>query len=155
MVISKKEDNPRVDISIDNTNIKQVQSFNYLGSLITSDGRCEKEIKRRIVLAKNSFKKLRTMVTNTKINLNLRRRFVKTYVWSTMLYGCEAWTLNKELENRIQAAEMWFWRRLLKVPWTAPKTNKEIFESINTKREMLKIIKKDSGDSLAIEKPTT
>ena len=137
MVITKEEIPPRTNIRIGTERIKQTECFNYLGCTITRDGRCEAEIKKRISLAKCAFSKIQKLVTNSKISMSLRRRFVKCFVWSVLLYGCETWTLKKADEKRLQAAEMWFWRRMLKISWTERRTNEEVLERVGIGRELL------------------
>src|SRR5215469_5929784 len=128
MVISRAVINPRVNIRIEDNLVKQVCRFNYLGSLINEDGRCEDEISKRINKAKCAFNKMKNLLTNSKVFIETRKRFVKCYVRSFLLYGCESWTLKKTDVIRIQAAEPWFWRRLLKVSWIERISNEIIFE---------------------------
>ncbi|MBV2145157.1 MAG: hypothetical protein KTM48_00180, partial [Wolbachia endosymbiont of Pissodes strobi] len=80
------------------------------------------------------------VLTNSDFDLNLRIRFTKCYVWSVLLYGIECWTLKVNTMNRLEAFEMWVYRRTLKVPWTARKTNEEILR-IGGERELLDTIK--------------
>ena len=80
--------------------IKQVEQFNYLGSMLTSDGRCETEIKRRIGIAKKSFKDLSNVLANRKISFDTRKWILKSYVWSVLLYGCETWNRSRNMEER-------------------------------------------------------
>ena len=124
-------------MKINNHIIEQVDQFDYLGSLITFEGRCGEEIRRRIILSKNAYNKIKNLVTNSKISIELRKRFIKCYVWSVLLYGCETWTMGKEEEQRIQAMEMWLYRRMLKVPWTERKTNEEVLAMANANHEIL------------------
>lgn len=86
--------------------------------------------------------KFRKVLTNNDFDLDLRIRFVKCYVWSVLLYGMEGWTLKVNTMNRLEAFEMWIYRRILKVPWTARKTNEEVLRTIRRKRELLEIIKR-------------
>ena len=141
MVISRRGEVPRSNIRIDGSMVEQVDRFNYLGSLISSNGRCEDEIKRRINIAKSAYNRIKKLITNKKMSVHTRKRFVKCYVWSTLMYGCETWTMNKADERRIEAAEMWFWRRLLKISWTERISNEQVLERMNTPRELLKHIK--------------
>ena len=108
MVISRADGNSRVNIRIENNLVKQVGRFNYLESLINKDGRCEDEIQKRINKAKCAFSKMNNLLTNSKVSIETRKRFVKYYVGSTILYGCEAWILRKSDIRRLQAAEMYF-----------------------------------------------
>ena len=83
-------------------------------------------------MAKTAFNKIKKLVTNSKLCIKTRKRFVKCFVWSTLTYGCEAWTMNKSNERRIEAAEMWFWRRVLKVSWTEKLRKEKILERMGT-----------------------
>ena len=141
MVITKDEQSPKIEMKINNHVIEQVDQFNYLGSLVTYDGRSEEEIRRRIILSKNAYNKIKKLITNAKISIEIRKRFIKCYVWSVLLFGCETWTIGKEDEQRIQAFEMWLYRRMLKIKWTEKKTNEEVLAMANAEREILKNIK--------------
>src|SRR5215469_12889658 len=117
VIISRAVINLRVIIRIEDNLVKQVGRFNYLGSLINEDGRCEDEIRKRINEVKCAFNKMKNLLTNNKFSIETRKRYVKCYVWLTLLYGYESWTLRKTDVSKIQAAKMWFWRILLKVSW--------------------------------------
>ena len=95
MVFSEKIETPCSNIFLDGQKLEQTRQFDYLGSLITSDCRCEKEIRRRIVLAKKAFTEKRSILTDKPLKIALRIRLLKCFVWSTLLYGCESWTINK------------------------------------------------------------
>ena len=94
MILSRKSDIPRSDNFLDGEKLEQTNQFDYLGSLVTSDCRCDKEIRRRIVLAKKAFTDKKNKLTDKKLNIKLRIRLLKCYVWSTLLYGCESWTIS-------------------------------------------------------------
>jgi len=115
MVISKKAENVPVNIIIKGERLEQVGRFKYLGSLITKDARCEQEIRTRIALAKGAYSKIKQLVTNRSISLSLRKRFIKAYAHSTLLYGSEAWTTTKAVQKKIEATEMWFMHRMMKI----------------------------------------
>ena len=118
MVVSKKPNSPKINIAIDGEQIEQVASYMYLGSLITEDGRSEKEIKRRIMIARSTFTNMRTLVSCRGINLKTRLRAIECYIWPTLFYGAETWTTTKSLLSRLDAFEMWVYRRVLKISWT-------------------------------------
>ena len=141
MVISKSNENVRVNIRLNGEELEQVERFNYLGRIITRDGRCEVEIKARINRAKDAFKKIKSLVTNTAISLGLRKRFLKTYVWSTLLHGCEAWTISKVLEEKLEAVEMWLLRRMLRISWVERVTNEQVLQRAEAEREIMKSIR--------------
>ena len=110
--------------------------------MITSDGRCTTEIGKRIAMAKSTFQKMRTILTNRNIKITTKIRVLKTYVWSILLYGCECWTINKEIEKKLEAAEMWFIRRMMRISWTEKRSNESILKEINTERSLIKTIRK-------------
>ena len=141
MVISKADNDISANVEEGGVVLEQVQRYKYLGSVVTKDGRSVEEIKTRIAIANNAFNKVKHIVTNRSISISLRRRFIKSYVWSAMLYGCEAWTINKDMEKRIEAAEMWFFRRMLKISWTDRVSNDVVLHRAGTKREIMKIIR--------------
>ena len=142
MVVSKQPNPPRCNITINNETLKQVEQFKYLGSILTQDSRCNQEIKTRIAIAKQAFSKMKNFLTNLHISLHSRIRAMKTFIWSTLTYGCETWTISKESKKKIEAAEMWFYRRMLRIPWTARKTNIEVLNLANTTRELTQKIRK-------------
>ena len=140
MVISKGGA-PTCNISVGNEPIQQVNKFKYLGSTITEDSRCESEIKERIGIARSAFIKMRNVISNRHVRVATRIRVIKAYIWSTLLYGCETWTINKEMEKRLEAFEMWCWRRMLRISWTERRTNDSVLEEIRKPRELMKIIR--------------
>ena len=105
--------------------------------MVTKDGKCETEVLKRIGMAKSSFNNMRTILTNMKISLKLRIRLVKCFVWSVLMYGCEAWTLDKRMKKRIEAMEMWILRRMMRIPWTARVTNERVMEMAGVGRELM------------------
>ena len=122
--------------------IKLVKKFKYLGYMITSDGKCITEIKKRIATAKDAFQKLSLILKNRNISMTTKFRVLKTYVWSTLTYGCECWTITSDIEKKIEAAEMWFIRRMLRISWTEKKTNVNVLREGNVQRSLLKTIRK-------------
>jgi len=112
----------KVSIKIEGNQIEQVQNFKYLGSNMSEEGRCETEVKIRIAMAKEAFSKRKELFTRN-VKKGIKKKLVKTLVWTTLLYGSETWTLRKEEIKRLEAAEMWIWRRLEKVSYTE-RTNK-------------------------------
>ena len=99
-------------------------SFKYLGSILTNDGRYTCEIKCRIAMAKAALNK-KTLFTST-LDLELRKKLVKCYVWSIALYGAETWTLRAVDQKHLKSFEMWWWRRMEKSSWTDHVRNEEI-----------------------------
>jgi len=114
-----------VKIMIDQKQLENVGSFKYLGSLLTNDGRCTCEIKSRITMAKAAFNKKRAIFTST-LDLKLRKKLVKCYIWSTALYGAETWTIRTVEQKYLESFEMWCWRRMEKISWTDHVRNEEV-----------------------------
>jgi len=125
---------------INGSRIEQVKSFKYLGSTMTEDGRCETEIKVRIALAKEAFSKRRELLTKS-FRKEVKKKIVKTLVWSTLPYGSETWTLRKEDIRRLEAVEMWIWRRMEGVSWMDRITNEEILNKVGEKRQLIDVIR--------------
>ena len=141
MVDSKKPNSPRVNIVIDGQQIEQVTSCMYLGSLITEDGGSEKEIKRRIMIAWTTFTNMRTLLSCRGINLKTRLRAIKCYIWPTLFYGAETWTITRSQLSKIDAFEMWMYCRVLKISWTEKITNEEVLRRMGTGREIVRQFK--------------
>ena len=127
MVISKKT-LPESNIFVDGTKLKRKQSFKYLGTLITQDGRGHSEVNTRIAQAKIVFQKMKSILTNKNMSTATRQRVLQCYVEPILMYGCETWTITKPLQKKIEAVEIWFWRRMLKIPWAAMRTNVEVMK---------------------------
>ena len=140
MAVAKGDEDVIARIYTQGKVIKQVKDFKYLGSIITTKANCEKEIKTRIAIAKTNFGKMKKILTNLSIDISLRIRLLKCYIWSTLTYGCEGWTLRKNLRDKLEAAEMWFLRRMLRIPWTARVTNETVLRRARTQRTLLKTI---------------
>ena len=116
LVVSKKE-SPTCVLKVKGQTIKQVSSFNYLGSLITEDTRCVQEVKRRIALAKSTFSKLDKILKNSALSIKTRIRVLNCYVNPVLMYGSEAWSITSDIRRRLESCEMWFLRRMT-IPWT-------------------------------------
>ena len=142
MIVSKKETVPEIKINIEGESIQQVKEMIYLGFMATENGKCEREIKRRIGVAKSSFEKMHKVLTSRNINITGRLRLTKCYVWSTLLYGAETWTLSKATVKNLEAFEMWTYRRIMKISWKEYKSNKEVLNMINSKRMLVDMIKR-------------
>ncbi|GFO00735.1 craniofacial development protein 2 [Plakobranchus ocellatus] len=131
MVISKKSSNHKCNLVSKGEKIKQVTKFKYLGYLITSDGRCTSEIRKRIAMAKDTFQKRKPILANRNIRMTTKIRIIKTYVWSVLLYGSECWTINNEIERKLEAVEMRFIRRTMRISWTENKSNELVLKEAN------------------------
>ena len=103
--------------------METVSAFNFLGSKITADGDCSHEIKRCLLLGRKTMTYLDSILKSRDITLLTMIRLVKAMVFPMVMYGCESWTIKKAERRRIDAFEMWCWRRLLKVPWTVRRSN--------------------------------
>ncbi|PNF31501.1 hypothetical protein B7P43_G00777, partial [Cryptotermes secundus] len=128
-------------IKIDQKQLENVKCFIYLGSLLTDDGRCTCEIKSRIAMAKASFSKKKSLFTS-KLDLNLRKKLVKCYIWSIALYGAETWTLRAVDQKHLESFEMWCWRRMEKISWTDYVRNEEVLIRVSEQRNILHEIRK-------------
>jgi hypothetical protein len=95
-------------IMIDQTQMENVECFKYLGSVLTNDGRCTCEIKSRIAMTKAAFNKKKTLLTST-LDLNLRKKLVKCYIWSMVFYDAETWMLRAADQKHLEDFEMWCW----------------------------------------------
>ena len=146
MTVSKKKDAPNCHITIQGNPLKQVSQFKYLGSMITSDSRCIEEVKIRCGQAKATFKKLDTFLTNPRISITVRKIMLQCYVEPVLTYGSEAWTITKQIMKKIEATEMWFIRRMLRIPYTARVTNDKALQDANTERNILKKIRKKQAE---------
>jgi len=114
------------------TNFPFLNNFIFLGSEITSDGDCNHEIKRRLLLRRKVMTNLDSILKSRDITLS-KVRLVKAMVFPVVMYGCESWTIKKAECRRIDAFELWCWRRVLRVPWTArrSKSNQSILKEIS------------------------
>jgi len=130
-----------VKIMIDQKQLENVESFKYLGSILTNDGRCTCETKCRIAMAKAAFTKKRTLFTST-LDLELRKKLVKCYVWSIALYFAETWTLRGMDQKHLESFEMWCWKRMEKIGWTDHARNKDVLLRVKEHRNILHEIHK-------------
>ena len=103
----------------------------FFGSKITADGDCSHEIKRRLLLVREVMNNLDSMLKSRNITLSTTVHLVKTMVFPVVMYGCKSWTVKKAEHRRIDAFELWCWRRLLRVPWTARRSNQSILKEIS------------------------
>ena len=103
----------------------------FLGSKITADGDCSHEIKRCLLLGRKVMTNLDSILKSRNITLPTKVCLVKAMVFPVVTYGCESWTIKKAKHRRIDAFELWYWRRLLRVPWTARRSNQSILKEIS------------------------
>ena len=141
MSISKNKNPSPCKVHTDGDSMKQVERFNYLGFTITSNRRCDEEIKKRITFAKQAFQKMSPVLKNRAIAIHTKTRILKCDVHSVLLCGSKCWIINKEMEKRLEATEMWFLRRILGVLWTARESNKSVMRRIKWNRCLLNTIR--------------
>ena len=113
--------------------METVRDLIFLGSKITADGDCSHEIKRHMVLGRKDMTNLDSMLKNRDITFPRKVCLVKAMVFPIVMYGCESWTIKKAEHRRIDAFERWCWRRLLRVPWTASRSNQSLLQEISPK----------------------
>ena len=111
--------------------METVIDFIFLGSKITADGDCTQEVKRYLLLRRKAMTKLHSILKSRHITLPTKFRLVKAIVFPIVMYECESWTIKKAERQRIDAFELWCWRRLLKVPWTARRSNQSVLKEIS------------------------
>ena len=116
---------------IDGETMETVTDFIFLGSKITADGDCSHEIKRRLLLGRKVMTNLDNILKSKDITLPTKVHLVKAMVVPVIMYGCESWTMKKAECRRIDASELWYWRSLLKVRWTARRSNQSILKEIS------------------------
>ena len=116
---------------IDVETVETVADFLFWGSNITADGDCSQEIKRRLLLGRKVMTNLDSMLKSRDITLPTKAHLVKAMVFPVVMYGCESWTIKKAEHRRTDAFELWCWRRLLRVLWTARRSNQSILKEIS------------------------
>ena len=116
---------------IDGETMETVTVFIFLGSKITTDGDCSHEIKRHLLLGRKVMTNLDGIFKSREITLPTKVHLVKAMVFPVVMYGCESWTVKKAERRRIDAFELWCWGRLLRVPWTARRSNQSILKEIS------------------------
>ena len=122
---------PITSWEIDGETVETVTDFIFCSSKITADGDCSHEIKRRLLLGRKAMTNLDTILKSRDITLLIKVHLVKAMVFPVVRYGCESWTIKKAERQRIDAFELWCSRRLLRVPWTARRSNQFILKEIS------------------------
>ena len=149
LLMKVKEENEKVDLKlniqktkimasstitswqIDGESMETVADFIFLGFQITADGDCSHEIKRRLLLGRNVMSNLDSILKSRDLTLSIKVHLVKAMVFPLVMYACESWTIKKAEQRRIDAFELWCWRRLLRIPWTARRSNQSILKEIS------------------------
>ena len=111
--------------------MEAVAYFLFLGSKITMDGDCSHKIKRHLLLGRKARTKLDSILKSTDISLSMNVHVVKAMIFPVVMYGCEKWTIKEAQHQRIDDFELWCWRRLLRIPWTARRSNQAFLKEIN------------------------
>ena len=122
---------PITSWEIDGETVETMADFTFLGSKITAYADCSHEIKRRLLLGKKVMTNLDSIFKSRDITLSTKVHLVKAMVFPVVMYGCESWTIKKDEHERINAFKLWYWRRLLIVPWTARRSNQSIIKEIS------------------------
>ena len=122
---------PITSWEIDGETVETVSDFIFGGSKITADGDCSHEIQRHLLLEKKVMTNLDSILKSRDITLPTKVHLVKTMVFPVVMYGCESWSIKKAECRRIDAFELWCWRRVLRVPWTARRSNQSILKEIS------------------------
>ena len=122
---------PITSWQIEGETVETVSDFIFWGSKITADGDCSHEIKRRLLLGRKVMTNLDSIFKSRDITLPTKVRLVKAMIFKVVIYGCESWTIKKSECQIIDAFELWCWRRVLRVPWTARRSKQSILKEIN------------------------
>ena len=122
---------PITSWQIDGETMETVRDFIFVGSKITADGDCSHEIKRRLFLERKAMTNLDSILKNRDITFLTKVHLVKAMVFPVVMHGCESWTIEKAERRRIDVFELWYWRRLLRVPWTARRSNQSVLKEIS------------------------
>ena len=123
---------PITSWQIDEETVETVTDFIFLGSEIAADGDCSHEIKRHLLFGRKVMTNLDIILKSRDITLPAKFHLVKTMVFPVVKYGCESWTIKKAEHWRIDAFELWCWRRFLRIPWTAKRSNQSILKEISS-----------------------
>ena len=140
---------PITSRQIDGEAMETVRDFIFLGSKITADGDYSHEIKRHLLLERNVMTNLDSIFKSKDITLPTKVCLVKAMVFPLVVYGCESWTIKKAEHQRIDAFELWCWGRLLRVPWTARRSNQYILKEINPEYSLEGLMLKLNANTLA------
>ena len=130
------ESGPIISWQIDGVKVETVTDFILRSSKITAGGDCSHEIKRSLLLGRKDMTNIDSIVKSRDITLPTKARLVKAMVFPIVMYGCESWSIKKAECQRIDAFELWCWRRLLRIPWTAGRSNQSILKEINPEHSL-------------------
>ena len=138
MVVTKKG-HRKAKIEIAGQELEQVSHYKYLGSILTEDGRCEKDMKTRLAMAKGTFND-KIAILSSKLDQDLKKRMIKTLIWSIALYSAETWILKRVDRDRLEAFEMWCWRKMLGIKWMDKTSNRDVLDRAEEERSILSCI---------------
>jgi hypothetical protein len=128
--------------------LENVEYFSYFGSIVTNDARCTYEIKSRTAMVKAPFTK--KTLFSSKLDLNLRKKLVKCYIWNTALYGAESWTLQKVDQKYLESSRMWCWKRMKDINWTDHVICEEVSHRVREERHILHTVKTKSTNWIGL-----
>ena len=126
--------NSETSYEVAGSTIENVNQFKYLGSIKTSDANCAKDVKVRAARAITKTAELINVWKDRSMPLKLKVKLVKVLIWPVLMYGCEGWTIRKQVERKIDATEMWIYRRVLRIPWTQRCTNESVLQQLGVKK---------------------
>ena len=129
-------------IDLEGDTIEEVEDFKYLGSIKSRNGDCEKDIRARIAMTKQKTSQLMNIWRDRGIRKEVKLKLMKALLWTVVSYGCEGWTMKKVDEFRIEALEMWIYRRMLRISWRDKRTNASILQELGVERQLLGLIKR-------------
>jgi hypothetical protein len=135
-------DGEPINITVNGVQLEQVRKFQYLGSIITEDTTCSDDIRQRIAIGNGVVAGMKSLWQGHSLSVQSKVRLCRTLAWSVATYGCESWTIRKEDAKKIQAFEMKTLRKVLRIPWTAHRTNESVLKECDSKRELLEAVKK-------------
>ena len=139
-VMSTSREDEAINISCQGKRLEQVSSFKYLGSMISQDSNCEKDIRARLGMARSVITSLKTIWKDRSLSKQLKLKLMKSLVWPVATYGCETWTLRKGDIRRIEAFEMYAYRKILNIPRRDHHTNDSVLEERGTVRGLIRHI---------------
>lgn len=129
-------------LSIAGSDLEQVQHYKYLGAWVNEKWESDEEICTRIEIARATFQKMRKVLCNRNLGIKLRVRMLHCYIWPVVLYGSEAWTLKVNTQKRLEAFEMWCYRRMLRISWMQKISNEKVLQRVGETRALLQTIKR-------------
>ncbi|KAG1662043.1 Protein pellino [Nymphon striatum] len=130
-----------INITLKGCKLEQVRQYKYLGSILDDEGKCTKDVKARIAMAKQAFMKRKELLIKN-ISLHLKKRLVKSLIWSVALYGSETWTIRVDERRKLEAFKMWVWHNILKIKWSDKISNEDVLKLVDEERAMMGTIHK-------------